>query len=250
MSVNKLISIKNPIVDAMDILGLEHDKNIPFFTRLATLAENEIGSFYQYILKREVITIKNCIACLPNDAVYVDIAILADLGCECTDLRAIVNASGALNLPSTTGTTDNSFLVVDIGSAEDGGSLIGSVNFSIQNNKLIFEQNFDGYKITVQYLAFSTDCDGFLEVGQNHVQAIKWYIVWNYFYRKNNINSMEYGKMNMAKAEWEREIRHARAQDAELTNSQRLQINCMYANPVSGIGMSYGMTTTLGYNRI
>jgi len=250
MSVNKLISIKNPIVDAMDLLSVDHDKNIPFFTRLATLAEKEIGSFYQYTLKREVITITNCTACLPNDAVYVDIAILGDLGCDCDDLRAIVNGSGVLNLPSTVGTVDNSFLVVDIGSASEGGGLIGSINFSIQNNKLIFEQNLDGYSITVQYLAYAVDCDGFMEIGENHVQAIKWYIIWNYLYRKNGINSMEYGKMNMAREEWNRECRHARAQDAELTNSQRAKMVGMYANPVSGVGMAYGMTTTLGFNGI
>ena len=250
MSVNKLISIKNPIVDAMDLLSVDHDKNIPFFTRLATLAEKEIGSFYQYTLKREVISITNCVACLPSDAVYVDIAILGDLGCECTDLRAIVNGTGALNLPSTTGTTDNTFLVVDIGSASDGGGLTGTVNFAVQNNKLIFEQSFDGYSITVQYLAYAVDCDGFMKIGENHVQAIKWYIVWNYLFRKNGINSMEYGKMNMAKAEWDRECRHARAEDAQLTNSQRAKIKYMYSNPVSGIGMSYGMTTTLDFNGI
>lgn len=248
MSINKLISIKNPIVDAMDLVNVDHDKNIPFFTRLAVLAEKEIGSYYQYELKREVLTISNCVACLPNNAVYVEVAIMGDLGSDCTDLNAKLSAIG-VNLPSATGTVANSFLVVDIGDASTGGDFVGYVNFSIQNNKMIFEQNYDGQKITVQYLGYKLDCDGFLEISENHVNAIKWFIVWNYLFKKNGLNSLEYGKMKMAMGEWERECSHARAQDAELTPSQRAKIVGMWHNPVSGIGLSYGMNTTLG-NRI
>lgn len=246
MSINKLISIHNPIIDAMDLCSIDHDKNIPFFTRLAILAEKEIGSSYGYITKREVLTISNCVACLPNDAEYIEVAVLADLGCDCGDLNALINGCGALNLPTTTGTIDNTFLVVDIGGAADGGGLIGFVQFSIQNNKMIFTQNMDGQKITIQYQAPATDCDGFVEVSQNHVQAIKWYIIWMYYFRKNGLNSLEYGKMNMAKAEWERECPHARAQDAELTPSQRANMVRMFHNPYAGISLTDGMKTTLG----
>ena len=43
MSINRLVSIKVPILDAQAFLGIDHDKDIPFMTRLATLAEKEIG---------------------------------------------------------------------------------------------------------------------------------------------------------------------------------------------------------------
>jgi hypothetical protein len=245
MSINKLISIKNPIVDAMDFVGIDHDKHIPLFTRFATLAEKEIGSWYQYVQKREVLDIKDCVACLPNDAVYIDVAILGDLGCECGDLNAYL-CNGGINLPSSYGTAENSFLVVDIGDAANGGSLRGFVNFQIQNNKMIFENNLDGQKITIQYLTYETDCDGFTMVGENHVNAIRWYIIWMYYFRKSGINSLEYGKMNKAEQEWNRECAHARAQDAELTPSERRKIVAMYHNPYSGISLNTGMYTTLG----
>lgn len=246
MSINKSISIKNPIVDAMDALSIDHDKLIPKFTRWATQAETEIGAWPQYVLKREVLDIKNCVAYLPNDAVYVDIAMMGDLGCDCGDLRALYCGWGGVNLPSSYGTAANTFLVVDIGDAANGGSLRGYVNFNIQNNKMIFEHNHDGQKVTVQYLAYETDCEGFFTVGQNHVLAIKWFIIWMYYYSKTNLNSLEYGKMNKAEQEWHRECSHARAQDSMLTDSDRRKIVGMYHNPYIGHGLWVGMNTTLG----
>ncbi len=242
MSANKLISIKNPITDAMDLIGIDHDKFIPLFTRWAEVAEKEIGSWFQYELKRKVLTIDKCVACLPDDAVYVQIAILGDMGEDCADLMA--NACNIINLPQSTGTAANTFLVVDLGS--DQGIVRGYINHQVQNNKLIFQQDFDGQSVTIQYLRFKKDCDGFMEVGENHVQAIKWYIVWQYFFRRSNLSGYEYGKMNKAEAEWHRECAHARAQDAELTASDRAKIVGMMHDPYIGIGLSVGMNTTLG----
>lgn len=244
MSVNKLISIKTPVVDAMDKLGIDHDKFIPLFTRWATLAEKEIGSKYQYITKREVLTVNNCAACLPSDAVFIQTAVLGDLGCDCADLMA--NVCGCIN--STMGTlspTGGSFLIVDVGDG-NGSSIRGYINHTVQNNKLVFDQNFDGKAVTIQYLAPSTDCDGFTEIGQNHVLAITWYIIWQYFFRKVGMNSLEYGKMNKAEQEWHRECSHARAVDGQLTDSERQQIVYeILHNPYIGISVSVGMHTTL-----
>ena len=246
MSANKLISIKNPIVSVMDDLGLDHDKFIPLFTRWAVEAEKEIGSWLQYTLKRAVLPITNCTACLPCDAVYVQIAILGDLGENCADLMA--NACGLVNLPNSYGTSANTFLVVDMGDTSETTAIRGYINHQIQNNKLVFEQDYDGQSVTIQYLAFQTDCDGFLEIGENHQLAIQWYITWKYLYRKNNLTGYEYGKMNKAEVEWHRECSHARAQDAEITESDRRKIVGMWHNPYAGIGLSDGMNTTLGNN--
>lgn len=244
MSINKFISIKDPIVSAMDNLDVDHDKFIPLFTRWAIEAEEEIGSWYQYVLKRCVLDITDCTACLPNDAVYVQIAIMGDLGTDCGDL--VARACGVVNLPEATGTVANTFLVVDIG--DSSGQVSGFVNHQIQNNKLIFEQNFDGQKVTIQYLAYQTDCDGFININENHKLAIQWYITWKYYMRRANLTGYEYGKMNKAEAEWHRECSHARAKDSELTSSDRRKIVGMLHNPYTGIGLAVGMNTTLGNN--
>lgn len=243
MSINKLISIRNPIYEAMDDLNIDHDKLIPKFTRWAERAEKEIGSWAQFERKRKVIDITNCTACLPNDAVYIQIALLGDYGEDCENLMD--RACTVMNATTNYGTVQNTFFVVDMGVGETE-FIGGSIPYEIQNNKLIFNQNFDGRKLTLQYLRFKVDCDGFLEVGENHVMAIKWYIIWQYLYGKTSMNSLEYGKMNKAEQEWHRECAHARAQDAEIPLSERNRIVGMTHNPYAGIGLSTGMSTTLG----
>lgn len=241
MSVNGLISIKNPIIDAMDQLAIDHDKLIPLFTRWATLAEKEIGSRGAYVTKRKVLNIEHCVACLPSEAVYIEIALLGDQGCDCGDLMS--NICGCINT-SAFGGSDGTFLIVDIGT-NGGTSIMGYVPHTIQNNKLIFQQDMDGQQVTIQYLAQETDEEGFVLIGQNHVLAITEYIIWKYYRRKTNMNSLEYGKMNMAKEEWTRECGHARAVDSQLTESDRQSIVGMLHNPYIGISLSTGMHTTL-----
>lgn len=227
----------------MEDLAIDHDKMIPMFTRWATQAEKKIGSKYQYVTKRAVLKIEHCIACLPNDAQYVQIALLGDYGCDCADL--IANVCGRVGTLGTLGGQLGSFLIIDVGTGTTGNNY-GYIPNSIQNNKIVFEQDFDGQFVTVQYLAVVTDCDGFTEIGQNHVLAIEWYIKWKYYLRKNSLNSMEYGKANKAESEWHRECSHARAVDCQLTDSERQEIVWgMLHNPYIGISISTGMHTTL-----
>lgn len=246
MSINKLISIKNPIVDAMAMLHLDvdQDKFIPLFTAFATDAEKQIGSPAQYELKRAVLDINQCVACLPIDAVKVEIAIMGDRGEDCNNL--LRNCWTAFQNPSVYGTVDNTFLVVDAYSTPDGYTFV-TVPFTIQNNKIVFDSNnYDGQKVTIQYLSYKRDCDGFLEIGENHVNAIKWYILYMYYMGKPSMNSLEYGKMNKYEMEWNRECAHARALDAIPTPSERQYIVQMTHDPYAGISLSNGMYTTLG----
>jgi len=165
--------------------------------------------------------------------------------CEGCD-NLIRTYCSSVNLPSVYGTVNNTFLVVD---AYDTGNGVnyGTVPFNIQNNKMIFETNhYDGKKVTVQYLAFKVDCDGYMEVGENHINAIKWFIIWMYYMGKPSMNSLEYGKMNKAEQEWNRECSHARAMDAIPSPSDWRKINGMLHDPYGGISLNSGMYTTLG----
>ncbi len=245
MSINKLISIKNPIINAIDLLGLDHSQDLPIFTTWAIDAERKIGSYYQFIKKREVLTIENCIAKLPCDAKYLQRAILGDLGCDCADLFNLT--CSLIPLSSTiinASYTPTSFLIVDMGTGYT--EVYGSIPHTIQDNKIILTQNLDGKKLTIQYLAYKTDCDGFLEINENHVDAIKWYITWMYWYRKRNLSPMEQGKMNTAQQQWERNCANARATDSEPTESEKYEMNCMLHDPLVGWGLDTGMHTTLG----
>src|SRR5690349_4075757 len=86
MSVNKLVSIKNAVQDTFEDTGIDITKDIPVFTRWALNAEKEIGSFYSYRKKRAVLTINECRAKLPCDAMSVQIVVNGDQGCDCADL--------------------------------------------------------------------------------------------------------------------------------------------------------------------
>lgn len=245
MSINKLISIKNPIIDAIDQLGLDHTQDEPVFTTWAIKAEEKIGSYFQYEKKRAVLTIENCIAKLPPDARFLQRAVLGDLGCDCADLfnslcSQIPLASNILNASAAS----TSFLIVDMGTGYT--DVIGSIPHVVQDNKIILTQNLDGKKLTIQYLGYKTDCDGFVEINANHTDAIMWFIIWKYWYRKRNLSPMEQGKMNEAKREWHTQCAHSRAVDGEPTESEKLEMNRMMHDPLIGMGLDMGMHTTLG----
>lgn len=236
MSINKLISIKNPIVDAMEMLGIENAKDQMVFTRWAYQAEKEIGSRYAYIKKIAVIDIHGCAACLPSDAVYVQRALLGDFGCECTDLFykwcGWTVTEGVFETPA-----GPSFLIVDAGGDGTNWFNAAPIDYEIQDNKIVLMVPRDGQKITVQYLAYKTDCDGFLEINENHVLAIRNYICMNYFLRKKRKSNDDFHSFNVYEREWHRECGNARAQDSILTEGQRDVILSILHDPYVGIGI-------------
>jgi len=129
-----------------------------------------------------------------------------------------------------------------------GGSTVWtSIPHVVQNNKIILDKNYNGQKLTIQYLGLETDCDGFVMISQNHVQAIMWNIIWKYYFQKKAMNSLEYGKMNDAKVEWNRECAHARAVDGELTESERDRIVTMLHDPYIGKGLALQPTGANNY---
>ena len=249
MSQNKLISIRNPIQDAMEMLNIDHDRFLPKFTNWATKAETEIGSYFQFTRKRTVLTVENCVACLPCDCVFLQRALYGDYGCDCDDLFASVCSGLTQIATSDQSNLDTSgFLIVDVGGG--GASTWSSIPHVVQNNKIILEKNYDGAKLTIQYLGYELDCDGFVMISQNHVSAIMWYVSWMHYFSKVNINSYEYGKMNKAETEWHRECSHARAVDGEATESERNKIISILHDPYIGIGLGVGMYPTGANNYV
>ncbi len=85
MSVNKLISIKNAVLNAQDMLGMDNDTMRPLFTTWATYAEKEIGGCCG-ITKFCVIDICGCTAELPNDTFQVKGAVLGRHDANCGSL--------------------------------------------------------------------------------------------------------------------------------------------------------------------
>lgn len=235
MSINKLVSVKVPINDAINQLGIERIE--PVFTRWAIQAEKEIRSKYQFKKQIAVLPVTDCIAKLPSNAARVQRAILGDRGCNCEDLFnqvcAGVQLSSATLAAAANG--DGSFLVLDI---TDGVQLTTtSIPHQVQDNKLIFDQNLDAQNVTVQYLGYETDSEGFIKVGENHLLAIMWNIIWRYYFRMRRPSPMDISKMREAKAEWHRECSNARARDAEMSESDQNAVNAMLHDPLVGWGL-------------
>jgi hypothetical protein len=253
MSINKLVSVNNVIVNLLDSLMLDHTKHKPMFVNWIMEAEKEIGSYYQYVRKIAVIDIKNCCAELPQEAKVLELALLGDYGCDCGDLFTKFCGS-ALNASVTTGNVDStSFLVVDLPStatSENGYFGYGLVNYKVSNNKVVLDRNYDGQKLTIQYLGLSIDCDGFPEVGENHLLALREYCMWQ-FKRRNPRSGIDLGIVRDHERLWNQYAASARADDAMPSAAEQELAANMVNNPYSGRGLkltpmtNYGQSTWL-----
>lgn len=244
MAVNKLVSIKIPVLNALEDMGIDIAKDRPVFTRWASEAEREIGSYYSYRKKIKVLNIDHCVATLPCEAAFVQYAILGDHGCECDDLFNRCSTSSTILGASTTDT----FLIVDAFNSDTSVSLSG-VRWEVQDNKLIFTRNYDLQKVTVQYLGFQEDAEGFPLVMENHIGAIVEYIMYRYAVRSRFTPvKMDHSDISRLWREWMRLASHARADDAELSDSDRQEIVSMIHDPFMGYGMNIGSSSMNYYN--
>ena len=239
--INRLVSIKNPVLNALQDMGIDIAADVPVFTRWAADAEkNGIGSHYSYTKQIEVLTIENCTVELPVNATYVQYVVLGDYGCECVDLFDVINRS----IPSLTGfNTDNTFLIVDANG--DQSCSQSSIKWTVQNGKLIFRKDYKGEKITVQYLGLERDQQGFPMVMENHVEAIVEYIMYKYCVRSkfsplkmtDSDRAWHYKQWNILASE-------ARATDSIISDSDRQEIIAMIHNPYIGYGADVALRNT------
>lgn len=242
MSINKLVSIKNAIVDASDMLALDHNTMLPIFMGWATYAEKEIGGA-GVIRKFAVIDICGCTAQLPDDAFKVRGAILGSHDPNC----GMLFSNSLLSSATLASTANSQFVVVDVGSIGSTAPYCNIVPYEIQDNKMVFNQDVAATEITIMYDGYATDCDGFVKIGENHVEAISEYIQYKYFKRKRKKSNVDMASMNNAYREWDRLCAHARALDAELTDTEREEIAQTYNDPYAGRGLYKGMRTNTEY---
>jgi len=247
MSINKLISIKNAIVDATDMAAIDHGNYLPLFMTWAVYAEKEIGGL-SAITKFAVLDICGCVAQLPCDAVSVEGAILGSHKVECGAIfsKYFINAATVTATQAT-----NDFLVIDTGGLGDSGCVSNIVPYAYQDNKLIFNQSLTETNITIKYKGIVEDCDGFPLVSENHILAIAEYIRYCWLKRKRKKSQVEYREMQDSFTQWDRLCAHARADDNLLTETQRAHIVTMLHDAYSQISLSQGMKLsnygTIGY---
>lgn len=237
----------NPIINAIDMMGLDHDKDKPVLMTWALEAEKQIGSRFQYERKRAVLTISGCAACLPDDAACLERALMGDHGCDCESLFNSCFGSGNVFVNQANGDLSG-FLIVDISAGTEGEQVpYGLVAYEIQDNKILFNSNYDGQSVTIQYLGVKSDCDGFPMISENHVRAITLYLQYKQSCRKKRKTGAEFNEMQFYLNEWQRAAANAVADDNILTESDRIIISNVINDPYAGKGLWRGMRTTLDY---
>lgn len=239
MAVNKQVSIKRAVLEAMQDIGIDHNKDIPTFTRWAADAERQIGSYYSYKKKitKPALDIDNCHAELPCDAMAVQRVVYGEVDCDVCDLY---NIACSINQLATIVETET-FLVIS--KNEDGTTqLITPVKWEVQNNFIVLDGNYDGGKLTVQYLGLETDKDGFPMIIENHVAAVIEYIMYRYARRSRfSPTKMDGWDVQDLRREWFRLCSMARAEDAELSETDRMEIAALINDPITGMGLSIDM---------
>ncbi len=235
--MNKLVSIKIPVLNALQDMGIDIVKDVPTFTRWAVDAEREIDSYYSLRKKIKVLKVNHCMAELPCDARSVQYVILGDHGCDCGDLLERCN-SVAVDL---TAANDSSFVIDDEFNGDADIISIGP-KWEIQGGCIVFRKDYDGEYITIQYLGYESDEDEFPLVGENHIEAIVAYIQYKYAVRSRfSPVKMDHTDKMFFWREWMRLASHARASDGEISDSDRQEIISMIHDPWIGYGLEAGM---------
>lgn len=234
MAINKLISIKVPVLEALGDMGIDHAKNVPDFIRWAARAEREIGSYFSFKKQITVLTVDKYRAELPCDARHAQRVILGDYGCDAYDLfDYICTVNNTISFSAT-----DTFLVVDNPGA-GREIMMGPLKWQVQNNHIILNSNYDKQKITVQYLGLEKDQEGFPLVCENHIEAIIEYIMYRYAKRSRfTMNKMDIGDVQIMERNWGRLAAEARAMDDDISESDRDAIAMLLNDPISG---GYGM---------
>lgn len=206
---------------------------VPVMTRWACYADNKIGGYRLLKRKIAVLTFDHCSAELPCDIVCLLPGILwGDYGCSCdllfTGLRQsldgvpIATSSGYI-LPFKT---------------NYGQVNACMANYVIQDNKMVFNYDFDKQKITIPYIGFKEDEYGLPMVLESHVEAIGQYIQFR-IAKQSRFKQKEFRLSETAidKEErlWHRMCRNARAKDAEPSDIELRGAAEIYNDPFSGI---------------
>lgn len=250
MSILKKISIKIPVFEFIENLGLDETRMMPLLKRWAVEADHKIGSYYAYKRQICVVEVKECKAELPCGAVSVLAWIYGDHGCDCGLLFSQCYSTQVSLGIAVSGL--NGFEFIDA-VGHQGSCRCVQVGWEIQNNHIVFNKSFPaGTKITIQYLGYEEDSDGFPLVNENHGSAITAFLEWQLAKQsrwKPTVKTQNENAIKEMERSWAQECRQARAEDAQPSDSERAEIVAMINNPLSGgLGVVNGSAFDNWYN--
>ena len=238
----KQVSIKQAIIDAADETDSTILRDMPTLVKWAIKADQKIGSYYSYEKKITVVDVVDCKAELPDHCVRVLNIALGDYGCDCDNIF------------------DNGYSGIDAIDTLAGDPIPAVVYYSrddifswkyldweIQGNCIVFPMNFDGEKLTIQFLKYVLDREGLPLVNETHLEAISLFIqtkivnreMWQSLKSSKLFRNTSLQYEGDLKRRYHRAVRNARAEDGKLTPSQERHIRDMVNNAISGGGYCY-----------
>ena len=233
-------SIRQALIDLAaetypEILRIE-----PTLIRWGKRADINIGSYYEYVRTIKTLDVVDCKAELPLDAVHVNVIFLGEYDCDdCTNL--ILRAE-QMYINETTLSLSNSESLTFYWA--NGNLSVIPINWEIQGDYIVFDNNYNNQKITIQYLAYETDDNGLPLVNNTHLPAIVEFMKLKVAER-DMFKSFKSAKMtrrgDMAyiegiKKEYHRLVRKARGEDNEWTASQKEVVAAILNDPLTGHG--------------
>lgn len=229
--MNDLVSIRNAINRAQDNTGMEEDKDVPVLMDWAVEADKKIDSYYNYVERIHVIEADECTAPLPCGTRVVVGVLMGDCGCDC---GLLFNGGLSKTTAGKITSVDKGLIVID---AATNNVTISGIEYIVQNNKIVFNANFDEEKVTVKTLGYKLDDDGFPMINENHIEAIATYLEYKLMNRqrwgtggpKFSIREIDY-KFRM----WQDEVRDARAIDNSVNSDQHDLLALLYNDPLTG----------------
>jgi hypothetical protein len=225
------VSIMLAVNDAMDKMGMTKTDDIPLFVDWAIKADQRIGSPKSYKKYIQVLRVENCSASLPLGTIQVNAVLLGDHGCDCGTVFDSVYSSADLVLTAAT----EGLVVID----NRARAQRNPVNWTVQNNKIVFGSNYNNELITAQISGYFAGPDGKPLINENHVEAISAFIQWQRIQRSRfskspiKVNAQEF------EMEWHRLCADARATDEFGNKAERQDRANIINDPLSGHGITY-----------
>ncbi len=246
MSINKLISIHDAVYNAFQDTGVDVATMTPVFMRWAIYAEKQIGSIYGWKKLNAVLTGKGCRVSLPTDCMSIQRVVFGDFGCNCDSLMDSCGLWAAQNWAIQN--LDNGpfiqnggdmFLMIDLDPSQPQSISWGLCGnpYEIQDNSLVYGRSVDKQKVTIRYLGYEKDCDGFLLINENHIEALTSYIKWQYAnLTRYTPSKMDIWDVTNNKKEWVEQRNMVRAEDSNISPEEQRYIASMLSDPWCGIG--------------
>lgn len=240
MAINKLVPISNAFTQLAEETEAGALRMKPTLTRWAKQADQRIGSVYSYETNYFLLDVVDMKAKLPLSGIRLQDMIIGD----------VLDSAPAVfdNLPVYS-ETEGTYLgdqIIWLWSDLESFYNLYSLNWSIQDNYIVFETAFTNTQITVKMLTYPVDAEGTPLVPESHIEAIAIFLQakiamkerFNKF-KKGKLSHMDLNYVEILKKEFVNQSRLSAANDDNFSENQEKEASAILNQPFSGSSNLY-----------